>query len=296
MRTRAIAARSRRSRGASQDGYAMAALLVAMSVMAVFMTVALPVWNTQAQREKEAELVFRGEQYARAVMLYQRKFANSLPPSLDVLLNDRYLRKKYKDPITGGDFQLLSGASAQANAGVPGGNVGGAARPGGPVVSRGSTGATGAGSSSNTFGQSGSGSGTQSNTGMRGASAGAPGGFGLGAGVGFGAGGTVPGGIMGVTSTSSAKSLRLYNGRGTYNEWTFVPVQRTLNAGAGAQNADAPGRAGGAGRGRGGAPPPGRGGDSFRPGGGNGGQGGSPFRPPTGTFGSGQQAPPGGRR
>jgi len=71
----------------------MAALLVAMSVLAVFMTVALPVWNTQAQREKEAELVFRGEQYARAVMLYQRKFANALPPSVDVLLNDRYLQR-----------------------------------------------------------------------------------------------------------------------------------------------------------------------------------------------------------
>src|SRR6185503_16874837 len=91
MRTRAIAAAPRLSRrGTAEDGYAMAALLVAMSVLAVFMTVALPVWNTQAQREKEAELVFRGEQYARAVMLYQRKFANALPPSVDVLLNDRY--------------------------------------------------------------------------------------------------------------------------------------------------------------------------------------------------------------
>jgi len=130
MRTHAIAARPRRSRGTSQDGYAMAALLVALSVLAVFMTIALPVWNTQAQREKEAELVFRGEQYARAVMLYQRKFANALPPSVDVLLNDRYLRKKYKDPITNGEFQLLSGASAQANIGVPGGQVAGARTPG----------------------------------------------------------------------------------------------------------------------------------------------------------------------
>ena len=46
MHARAIAVRPRRSRGTSQDGYAMAALLVAMSVMAVFMTIALPVWNT----------------------------------------------------------------------------------------------------------------------------------------------------------------------------------------------------------------------------------------------------------
>ena len=253
----------------------MAALLVAMSVMAVFMTVALPVWNTQAQREKEAELVFRGEQYARAVMLYQRKFANTLPPSVDVLLNDRYLRKKYKDPITGKDFQLLSGASVQAQAGVPGGNVGGASRPGGQVT-------TGPGGS--TFGvQNGrAGAGTSS-------------GFGLGSGVSAGPGGTVPGGLMGVTSTSSAKSLRLYNGRGVYNEWTFVAVQRNLTAGGGGQGADTPGRGGRGGRGN---QTPGRGGDgarpgsdSFRPGGGTGGGG---FRPPTGTFGG--QQPQGGRR
>lgn len=288
MRAHTIAARPRRSSGTSQDGYAMAALLVAMSVMAVFMTVALPVWNTQAQREKEAELVFRGEQYARAVMLYQRKFANALPPSLDVLLNDRYLRKKYKDPITGGDFQLLSGASAQANVGALGGNLGGAARPGGPVVARGSTGSTGGGTtgnsaagSSSSFGQS---SMQQSSLGNRGAAAAGNSGFGLGAGVGAGPGGTVPGGIMGVTSTSSAKSLRLYNGRGNYNEWTFVPVQRNLNAGAGAQGADAPGMGRG-GRGGRGTQQPGPGG--MQPG--TGGQG---FRPPTSTFGTQQ---PGGR-
>jgi type II secretory pathway pseudopilin PulG len=287
MRTRAVAARPRRSFGTSQDGYAMAALLVAMSVMAVMMTVALPVWNTQAQREKEAELVFRGEQYARAVMLYQRKFANALPPSLDVLLNDKYLRKKYKDPITGGDFQLLSGASAQANLGVPNGQAGGAATPGGQVVSRGTTGAPGTSGigTTSSFGQSSA----TSASGSRGATGASPGGFGLGSGVGFGAGGSVPGGIMGVTSTSGAKSLRLYNGKDVYNQWTFVPVQRNLNAGAGAQGANTPG-----GRGGRGAQTPGRGGDSFRPGGGTGGPGNSPFRPPTGTFGTGQA--PGGRR
>ena len=269
----------------------MAALLVAMSVMAVFMTIALPVWNTQAQREKEAELVFRGEQYARAVMLYQRKFANALPPSVDVLLTDRYLRKKYKDPITGGDFQLLSGASAQANVGAIGGNLGGASRPGGPVVARGSTNSTGAGpggggtagSSSSSFGQSSTGQ--SSSLGNRGAAAGGNSGFGLGAGVGAGIGGTVPGGIMGVTSTSSAKSLRLYNGRGNYNEWTFVPVQRNLNAGAGAQGTEAPGM----GRGGRGNQTPGRGGMGTQ-----GGQGGSTFRPPTSTFGT--QQPGGGGR
>ena len=46
-------------------GYAMAALLVALAVMLVLMSAALPAWRFQAKREKELELVFRGEQYTR---------------------------------------------------------------------------------------------------------------------------------------------------------------------------------------------------------------------------------------
>jgi type II secretory pathway pseudopilin PulG len=88
------------------SGYAMAALLVALAVMAVLMSVALPVWKQAAQREKEEELVWRGEQYDRAIQLYRKK--NSAPgaPNLDVLVEGKFLRRKYKDPITGGDFEL----------------------------------------------------------------------------------------------------------------------------------------------------------------------------------------------
>src|SRR5262245_50443338 len=91
----------------SDDGFAMAALLVTLAVMMVIMTAALPVLSTMAQREREAELVFRGQQYARAISLFQRKYGNALPPNLDALLDGKFLRKKYKDPITGDDFQLL---------------------------------------------------------------------------------------------------------------------------------------------------------------------------------------------
>jgi type II secretory pathway pseudopilin PulG len=71
------------------EGYAMAALLVMLSVLAILMTVALPAWRHTVQREKEAELIFRGEQFARAIGLYQRKFANAFPPSVDVLVEQR---------------------------------------------------------------------------------------------------------------------------------------------------------------------------------------------------------------
>ena len=59
----------------------MAALLVGMSVMAVLLGALLPQWTTLATREKEQELVFRGNQYARAIGLFQRMFANTAPPT-----------------------------------------------------------------------------------------------------------------------------------------------------------------------------------------------------------------------
>ena len=83
----------------------MAALLVGMSVMAIMLSMALPVWRTAVQREREAELVFRGEQYAHAIELFSRR-NGGYPPSLDVLVEGRYLRKLYTDPMTGeADFQ-----------------------------------------------------------------------------------------------------------------------------------------------------------------------------------------------
>ena len=91
----------------------MAALLVSLAVMSVLMSVALPAWRHEAQREKEAELVFRGEQYARAVALYRAKNANAFPPSVDVLVQGKYLRKKYLDPITNKDFDVI-GVGAQS--------------------------------------------------------------------------------------------------------------------------------------------------------------------------------------
>src|SRR5205085_9550732 len=100
------------------DGYAMAALLVALTIMAVFLGMALPAWRTASQREKETELIFRGQQYARAITLFQRKYANTFPPNVDILLNEHFLRKKYKDPITDGEFQVVY--ANQQNNGQPG--------------------------------------------------------------------------------------------------------------------------------------------------------------------------------
>jgi type II secretory pathway pseudopilin PulG len=108
----------------ASDGYAMAGLLIALSVMSVMLTVAMPVWHQANQREKEEEYLFRAKQYARAIQLFQRKRANAFPNTIDELLgsnNERYLRKKYKDPLTGEDFELVrQGSQAAAVPGMPG--------------------------------------------------------------------------------------------------------------------------------------------------------------------------------
>jgi type II secretory pathway pseudopilin PulG len=175
----------------------MAALLVAMAVMAVMMSVALPVWRHEAQREKEEELVWRGQQYVRAIRLFQRR-TQALPTSIDMLVQGRYLRKKYKDPITNEDFLPIPAAGA-----IPG-------QGGQPVGGRGGQ---------PTPGRSGAPAGGASSSGGRGS------GGGSGSASGFSSS-AVPGGMMGVVSKSKDESIRLYQGRNHYNEWTFLFVNQ----------------------------------------------------------------------
>jgi hypothetical protein len=92
--------------GLDDAGYLMVVLLIGIAVTAVWMGSMLPSWRQQAVREKEADLIFRGEQYARAIALFYRK-NQRLPPNIDTLVSQRYLRKKYLDPITDKEFLPL---------------------------------------------------------------------------------------------------------------------------------------------------------------------------------------------
>lgn len=68
-----------------------------------------PVWHTEVRRAKEEELLFRLGEYRRAIAQY-RATRGRPPRELKDLLEDRsqlqtrrYLRRLYKDPITGKD-------------------------------------------------------------------------------------------------------------------------------------------------------------------------------------------------
>ena len=91
----------------TERGFAMAGLLVAIALLSLALSVVMPSWKTLVQREKEEELIWRGQQYDRAIQLYRKKNAAPGAPSVDKLVEGRFLRKKYKDPITNADFEVV---------------------------------------------------------------------------------------------------------------------------------------------------------------------------------------------
>ena len=98
-------------------GFTYLAVLFAVAILAGGLGVAGEMWETAAQREREAEALFIGNQYRVAIQRYylsgpQRQY----PPSLEDLLKDprrpgteRYLRKLYPDPLTGAPWVPIPG-------------------------------------------------------------------------------------------------------------------------------------------------------------------------------------------
>jgi hypothetical protein len=140
---------------------------------------------------------------------------------MDVLVKQKFLRRQYKDPmVPDGEFQILYQGSMRQRPG------GGPIRPGdtdsGTTQPRSGFGTGGGGfasGGSSSFGAGSSGLGQGGSSGFGGQPAGPR------------------GGIVGVASKSKDTSLRVYNGRTTYNEWQFVWSPATMNpGGAGTDN------------------------------------------------------------
>ena len=110
-----------------EGGYALVALLVVMSLMALLALAAAPQVRQQAQREREKEAIFRGEQVAEAIRSYYRyrgaQGVNSLPTSMDQLLEGiprgtkklQILRSEAaRDPLSSsGEWRLVGPTSPE---------------------------------------------------------------------------------------------------------------------------------------------------------------------------------------
>ena len=211
-----------------ESGFSLAALIFFMTASSILLAVAVPAYQMQDRRDREAELIFRGEEYARAIQKFQRKFA-VYPPSLDALEETngiRFLRRQYTDPVSGKAFRLIS---INADGSVSGSTVlqRQAARtnlPSGaqPFIQQPGLGGPAAG-------------GAQTNTRSPQQQQPASGG---GLNQNPPSGQTATAGIIGVGSDAEGEAVKVYNNSQKYGEWEFIaiisqPAQGTGNQPAG---------------------------------------------------------------
>jgi len=94
-----------------QRGFTYIMLLIAVAIMGIVVAGAATAWSTQRQRDAEEDLKFVGEEFRRAIALYYYRspgISPQYPRTLQDLVDDprypgtqRYLRKIYRDPMTG---------------------------------------------------------------------------------------------------------------------------------------------------------------------------------------------------
>jgi len=94
-----------------ERGFTYLGILISVSIMGAVLAGTAVVWKTISQREKEAELLFIGHEFRKAIAFYYNNTPGTgkqYPKRLEDLLEDkrypvmkRYLRKLYVDPMTG---------------------------------------------------------------------------------------------------------------------------------------------------------------------------------------------------
>jgi type II secretory pathway pseudopilin PulG len=231
--------RSRDSGKQTDSGYMLLVLMLAVAVLMITMMGVARNYRRSVQRDREVEMIHRGEQYARAVQRFYRKNGR-YPVSIEQLENMnkiRYLRKRYKDPMSPDgawkivhpmDVKLKSSVTQPTGTGsATGATTAGTAAGSTTSATQGSpdvTGASQGGDSTNT-GTPGGGSTAGSSTGTDGGSTGSA--FGNSGASGTGnnaANGQVLGGgdVYGVVSKSKKEGTHIYGEKSKYNEWFFI--------------------------------------------------------------------------
>lgn len=198
----------------SEQGFMLVGLIVAIFLILLVLSIAAPKVSKELQREREVEAVHRGNQYVRAIQVYVRKNGGQFPPTIEALEksnNQRYLRQRYLDPMTGkADWRLIHVGEAKTTVkGFFGKPLTGLTPGLGSAAGLASSGGIGAGaagaSSSSPLGATGVGGYSNSSAGSNtiGASSPTSGGLGSSNTSSIGASSPTPGGF-GSTSTSSS--------------------------------------------------------------------------------------------
>jgi len=237
-----------------EKGYVLLVILFMLAAFTIALMVASQSVTTQIRRDREQEMVHRGQQYVRAIRRYYRKCGRypSKIEDLETSNNIRFLRRRYKDPmVPNGEWKVLHygeaknpplglfgqplGVGAGIGGSTPGVNtVGGA--PGGSLgtpIAGSATGMSGGGVAASQPQTPDNG---DANSGVSTAPAGGPAATGNAPGSSSNQVQTFGGGaIIGVESLSTKDSIKEIAGKTHYNEWEFVydPRVEALLGGAG---------------------------------------------------------------
>src|ERR1043165_7142926 len=241
--------RCMKSNRSGESGFGLLAVMLAVTLVLVALSIELPRIAQQIKREKEEELVHRGKDYATAVKRFVHKNGGRYPTSLEQLEDTnhiRFLRKRYKDPTTGeniwklvhvGEAEIkvptpnpgLNPNSGNSGLGGPSSTLGGSSLPSPPP--NGSAGLSGGGGLSTQAAQ------PQGKTGNLGTLQTSN----------IGNGQRIGGGqIIGIASVNRAQSIKEFNDKDHYDEWFFVYGRRLEQAGGSGVTVAAP-RAGNSG-------------------------------------------------
>ena len=100
----------------SEAGFTYLTVMAAIFIVGILTTQATAPWRTAKKIDREEELLFRGKAIRDGIEAYYKTAHAGIslfPERLEDLVEakngpgGRYLRKLYKDPITGGDWELI---------------------------------------------------------------------------------------------------------------------------------------------------------------------------------------------
>lgn len=115
------------SRRRGDGGFTLVGVVVAIAILTILVAAVGPSIAMILERDREAELIFRGKQYARAILAFQKRFGR-YPNELKELIKNRprTIRQLWTDPMCNcDDWKVIIAGTPEA---VPMGQV---APPGG---------------------------------------------------------------------------------------------------------------------------------------------------------------------
>jgi len=150
-----------RTRGRGQQGYALLLVMFLLTLLVLMTITVAPSVLTDARREKETEMVWRGKQYVRGIKHYYMK-THRFPTQLEDLTKPktgmRFMRQAYKDPMNDvdGSWRLIYvGPNGQLIGSLKIRSTGGPGVPASSLASSSSSfGSSSFGGSSSSFGNS----------------------------------------------------------------------------------------------------------------------------------------------